>query len=183
MGQTGTGKSRLVRRIVSRLKRVIIADYMAEYTDLAEPITLEELAALAPKLTNPGAAFQYAVIGEPNDLIESCRAAWAIGRCMMVIEEIDMHCKGHFLPQDINGLVQTGRHRAVSLIGVSRNPAAIPKQFLAQSSARISFRQTEPRHIDYMYQYGFDREALKTLQRDHFLLVGETSLLDGDLKS
>lgn len=164
-------------------RRVIIADYNAEYLrdeygePFADPMRIDEAAALVSKLEDPGEPFRIAIIGTPDEIIEAARVAWAVGRCLLVIEEIDMYCRGAILPEDINGLVQVGRHRGVSLVGCSRNPAAIPKQFLSQSNCRISFRQTEPRHLQALREYGFDEAHIKTLSKGRFLMVGESNIL------
>ena len=96
---------------------------------------------------------------------------------MLIIEELDMFTKGHYLPDDINALVQVGRHRAISLIGVSRNPASLPKQFLAQCNLRVSFKQTEPRHLKALEEYGFDVNLIPGLNVGQFTTVGDSRLL------
>lgn len=183
MGQSGQGKTYLTKRLITHHRRVFIADWNAEYienddgTQYAEPMDIQTAGALASKLSNPKEAFRIAIVGSQDEIIESARVAWSVGQCLLVIEEIDMYCRGHMLPPDINGIVQVGRHRAVSLFGISRNPAAIPKQFLSQSDCRVSFRQTEPRHLKALEEYGFNAENVKSLDKGTYLKTGESNLL------
>lgn len=175
---SGYGKTRLTQAFLKPLNRVLVLDYNQEYDAHGfEPLSIAEAGdrlLTEHRRWRAEPSLRWAIQGAPDDIIEGTRVAWRLGFCLLVIEEIDIHCRGPWLPDDLFRLVTMGRHRAVSLVGISRNAASVPKQFSAQRSTIVTFRQTEPPHLLAIRDYGFDPAVVQTLGRDEYLVAGDS---------
>jgi hypothetical protein len=78
-----------------------------------------------------------------------CRIIYEVGNLMFVAEEVDQATSAGFAGREFGQLLRRGRHRKVSMIGITRRPAEIPRELTANAGRIISFRATEPTDVQY----------------------------------
>jgi len=63
-----------------------------------------------------------------------CRIIRAIGNCKIVVEELNEVTTPNRAPPDWKWLCSRGRHRGVTIIGLSQRPASVDKDFIGNST-------------------------------------------------
>jgi hypothetical protein len=145
MGGSGSGKSTFIKREIARIKpkRLIIFDVMHEYGDHGQPVKLcGEMARLAKQAS-------FKLIFQPNSRsIESqfdfvCRLAFALGDCMLVVEELNRVTEATRSPPAWQDCTSRGRHKGLIIYGASQRPAGVDKDFFSNAtrvrSGRVNF--------------------------------------------
>jgi ABC-type oligopeptide transport system ATPase subunit len=145
MGGSGSGKSTFIKREIARIKpkRLIIFDVMHEYGDHGQPVKLcSEMARLAKQAS-------FKLIFQPNSRsIESqfdfvCRLAFALGDCMLVVEELNRVTEATRSPPAWQDCTSRGRHKGLIIYGASQRPAGVDKDFFSNAtrvrSGRVNF--------------------------------------------
>lgn len=90
-----------------------------------------------------------------------CDVCVQLGNMILFIDELDMEVTLHTLPDELNYLIQYGRHHNMDVVGVSRSPAVIPKQVTSNATERHIYRVREANHLQYFYQCGLPREVME----------------------
>ena len=67
-----------------------------------------------------------------------------------MIEELDFYCSATRQQTYIERILRYGRHQYLNIIGISRRAAEVPRTITSQADAVVSFRQQEPRDIQYL---------------------------------
>lgn len=153
VGQKGSGKSSLVRRLVAEMQRAVVLDPMAEYSD---GIVFECYADLHTFLRERHAG-QWRCIcrfQDDGEYAEAVALALEVGACTVVVEEMNFFLSVQSAPDPFVRLFRYGRHRSVSIVAVAQRCAEIPRLFTAQADVVYSFRQVEPRDIEYLGKLG-----------------------------
>lgn len=137
LGASGTGKSHYLKSLIAKAKRALVWDMEDEYTDL-EAVTVQ---ALPGRLHRAGqGAFKVRVIPSTDaaqrqiefDLF--CRTAMAIGKLLMLAEELRFVTQPSKAPAGWASVTLRGRKRGVKVIGASQRPASIDKDFLGNAT-------------------------------------------------
>lgn len=138
MGGSGAGKSSFVKGELARRKpaRLMIWDFMREYGDHGHVVrtTTELLQAVSGK--------RFAVVFEPSQDPSTakkqfdvfCRAAHAIGDVVMVAEELSFVTTASKAPVGWSMCTLTGRHKGMTIYGLSQRPAAVDKNFWSNAT-------------------------------------------------
>jgi len=153
LGRKGSGKSTLARQIVARLSRVVVLDPLAEYPAARCRSVAELLSFMDVK--HHAATFRVACTFDDMDDYETAiGVAREVGKLWIVIEELNFFIDCWSRDKPYLDLVRFGRHEGVSILMVAQRAAEVPKLFTSQSDAIVSFRQTEPRDLDYLARIG-----------------------------
>jgi DNA helicase HerA-like ATPase len=148
-GTKGSGKSTLVKAILEEHDRVFVFDTLGEY-ELAVRFGMEAcLAACASAEKSRAFAYSFRLQNTEDylDLMEVC---YELPGTLLVLEETSFYCSPASLPAELSTLVRYGRHREIDQIYVARRPSEIHRDLTAQSDIIVSFRQQEPRDIQYL---------------------------------
>jgi len=141
IGASGSGKSLWVKSNIIRSKlvrsRLLVWDYMREYGAL----TAQQVADI-PALVELVRAKRFAVAFQPSFEAKArarqfdhfCRAAYALGDCAMVVEELSFVTMPSFAPPAWSMVTCTGRHKGLTVVGCSQRPAQIDKNFFGNCS-------------------------------------------------
>lgn len=145
MGGTGSGKSTFVKKEIKRLKprRLIIFDVMHEYGAYGVIVNkLSEAVALCRQKS-------FAIIYQPSsrDLREKfnfvCKLAFQTGDMVFIIEELNRLTMPTRAPENWQDCTSRGRHKGITIYGVSQRPASLDKDFFSNATkirtGRVNF--------------------------------------------
>jgi DNA helicase HerA-like ATPase len=173
-GKKGSGKTTLVKRSASFLSRVVIFDPLSEYAD---GVVISDAASLAEYLrVNHAGKFKIIFRAEDDQVFSeafyACRNMYDM---TIIIEEVDNFCSPYDIEENLRGIIRYGRHRQLSIIGVSRRPAEVSRHLTAQADCIISFIQNEPRDIAYLKSRlsNEDCEQIKSLPEYQYHVFGD----------
>ena len=151
-GKRGSGKSYLAKQLMLHQWRSLIYDTLGEYTD---GIVIESYSALC-KFWKNVYRNKFRIIYQPLDpegeFEKVCELIWECGNITFLVEEIDAFCSPQSLCLPFKAIIQRGRHKDITLIGVTQRPANIARLITAQAKKMYIFNTTEPRDIDYFRQ-------------------------------
>jgi hypothetical protein len=171
LGKKGSGKSALVKRIIDRIDHVIIFDPMHEYggvfyqsitelRNMSENIICESFIELVTAIKCLTVRPKYRIIFRAvnDDEAEGFMQIMnKVNNYTLVLEECDIYTDSHYIHSEISNLIKYGRHFNRSLIWVSRSPFEINRFLTRQTDILISFLQTEPRDIEYLSNFIFNK--------------------------
>lgn len=179
LGMKGSGKSTLAGEIIKEYPRVLILDAYGEYTEYPKvkvteggPNTVTELLFVRydKKFT------VVAMIVSREEALNVLAVAFEIPDLLIVLEEASLYTSPHELPNEIATILRYGRKRQISMIVIARRPSEISRELTAQSDLLVTFRQTEPRDIEYLRaRMGEDADNAPTLPDYKVLVAGDRS--------
>ncbi len=172
-GQRGSGKSYWVKNFIKTLPRCFIYDSLGEYEGDQRFLNCDAIIdfliqdELKPQF--------FTAIFDPynhEDFPYFCRIMLARGDMYVVIEEIDLFTSPLNTPPELMKLIKYGRHYGIQIIGISRRPAEVSRQFTAQSTRFVIFGQREPRDLQYFRSViGTQADQIPALDIGHHLDV------------
>lgn len=187
LGKKGSGKTSYVKGKLLDYKRLVIFDFNREYSGyyvVSNPSQLIEVLKL-----NFENEFQVCYQPSPEMAIDEhftflSEAIFTMRNMVFLCEEIDLVSGAGDMPDGLKKIINYGRHRQISLIGLSRRAHKVPRDLTANADKIITFTQYEPRDIKYLSEYMGDEAAtrvqtLKRTETDAEFLEWE----EGELKS
>jgi len=178
LGKTGSGKSTLAKKIIATYDRVVVFDPLSEYHG---GLVVEDFSDLVRyfETQSPDSfflvcRFRGSTLDETEQIYDyAARACDEIGNLLLVIEEAEMFLNSRNETSYINNLISFGRHKHISILAIGRRPVEIAIRLRAQFTSIFSFRQTEPRDLQYLEAWDFDAGELMNLEAFQFATVGE----------
>ena len=156
MGKKGSGKSFFVKKAIPSIKRIIVIDPLYEYSG-----TICENWTDVIDYLNEFKANDFRAIYRPQndeDVEDFLLIINTVNDYTLVAEEVDMFCSPHDIHPELLKLTKYGRHYKRSLLWLSRNPFEVNRFMTRNCDNLITFRQTEPRDLDYLKRYGFNKK-------------------------
>lgn len=168
LGKTGSGKSCLFRDLINKQKRFIIFDTLSEYKthSPAFPAVFIETIGELSEYLHRNFYNNYRIVFDPSDpdrmLKNSCgvdlgkvsevffELCNSLNDVTIGIEELAYYVNANYAPEGLRKIVRFGRHARISLFATTQRPRDIPPIVRAQITKLISFRQHEPRDIDWI---------------------------------
>lgn len=131
-GGTGTGKSAWVKQQIARAARCIVWDITGEYGRVGF-VSLYTASDLIAALKRPQGRFAF--VPRDTSLFDFfCRAAYAWGRCVVVVEELaDVTTPGK-APPGWGVILRRGRHRSLTVYGITQRPAESDKTIIGNAT-------------------------------------------------
>jgi DNA helicase HerA-like ATPase len=183
-GKTGSGKSTLFRKMLADKKRLIIFDTISEYQELAPPFPALHISSLHILydclaknhhknfriVFDPEDPEQSIALNDGNQITvfeEACKLVYThLDNLIIGIEEISNFMTGTKVPEYLRKIVRFGRHSSISIYATTQRPADVHPLIRAQMTKLISFKQHEPRDIDWLRQViGEQAPSLKDLEQ------------------
>jgi DNA helicase HerA-like ATPase len=164
-GKKGYGKTELTKtKIIPKYNRVVILDSLGfEYPFLSSNTISEFGENIEKNVQRDNFVLTYNPLD--NHEAEFFKICLVLSDCLIVIEEADLFCTTAQIDDSLNRLIRYGRHRNLDLVLISRRPAEVHRNVTAQSDIIISFRQTEPRDLEYFKKISENWESLKELKK------------------
>lgn len=152
IGKRGSGKSYLVQKMITNCRRLLIYDIMSEYNDgiVFGTETYRDLCTFWLMVHKRGFRLVYRPIQPKKEIADLASAVFALGDMTFVVEEIDSVCTAYDLPETFSRLIARGRHRNITLIGVTPAPFGIHRDLTRQAKEIYVFNTKEPRDRDYL---------------------------------
>jgi len=159
LGMKGSGKSTKAREVIREHRRKIWIDPMFEHSD---GVIVENFNDLV-KYVEPLRHTSYSVIlrtttdGEAEKLITLLTRGQPgqslLPGATVMIDELDKLCSPTSVPEGIRRLANYGRHFGVNVIGVSRRPKSIARDFTANADRIIIGKIQEPSDLKYIEEF------------------------------
>jgi len=176
-GRKGSGKTTLVAEISEDFRRVYAFDSMGEYDETRGFEVCYGLAECARRMVEAARLplFRLSLrVDRTEDFLKLLRIAYEVPDSLLVVEETSLYCSPSKLPDDLSRLVRYGRHRKLNIVFVARRPSEIHRELTAQSDVIVTFRQHEPRDVDYLKSFIGPRvEGVSRLPEYHVLAFGD----------
>lgn len=181
-GKTGTGKSRLVKKLRATYDRSIVLDPHEEY----DGTIFFDFISFNSYISEHRDDRQFSIVcrfADETDIDYLFRSIWWVGDVTFIVEESNLFLDPRSKNDGFLKLTSQGRHVRVSLLCVSQRVPELPISFRAQKHTIVTFRQEEPYDLDMLELYGFDSEKVANLESSqgsseliygrHYLTVGE----------
>jgi hypothetical protein len=182
LGQRGTGKSYLADYLISQYQRYIIFDTLGEYSNGVVCDSLEQFKELFAKVYSGNFKIIYQPLNPAVDFDYLCDVVYSCGDLVFLVEEIDTFCTPQEISNNFANIIQRGRHKNITLIGVSQRPYGIHRLITSQAKTIYSFIHREPRDIDYLKAFiGDEAEKIKELKQYEFLKWDNGAITIGKL--
>ena len=155
IGKRGSGKSVLVKHMIRNERRLMIYDIMGEYQN-GIVFGAEDFVPYL-KFWRRFYRSKFRMIYRPIKPLEEIEVisglVYELGNVCFLVEEIDCYCSTHKISDSLAAIVQRGRHKNITLIGITQRPYGINRLLTSQAKEIYIFSTNEPR----------DREYLRTL--------------------
>ncbi len=171
-GQRGQGKTTYLKDQIGLCNRVVIFDLLGEFTDYDTAYNLREFFEMLSEDKEEN--FFVLNFYDPKTSEENfhvvCEAINRLQDIMFVVDEIDYFCSTHNTPKQFDEIVKRGRHQSLQLMVATRRPHEIPPIIRSQVSQLITFRQIEPRDLEYLGSIiALPGEDISKLQDFHYI--------------
>lgn len=154
-GKRGSGKSYLAEKLIREERRLVVYDVMSEYQDgiVFGPETIKGFVIFWLMFYRDCFRIIYRPIKPLEEIEVLSDLVFALGNCCFLVEEIDCYCSAYKIDDSFASIIQRGRHKNITLIGITQRPFGIHRLLTSQAKEIYIFSTNEPR----------DREYLRTL--------------------
>lgn len=155
LGKRGSGKSYLANKLIENHHRLFIFDTLSEYEQgvVFGTENWELCLEFWRKVYRDNFRLVYRPIDPEAEIDEICELLFELGNVTFLVEEIDCYCTAYKIPPAFAHIIQRGRHKNITLIGVTQRPFGVHRLLTSQAKEIYVFNTNEPR----------DREYLRTL--------------------
>ena len=152
IGKRGSGKSYLAKQMIRDHRRLLVYDIMSEYTEgvVFGSEKHSEFCTFWLMVHKRDFRLIYRPVQPKPEIEEIAKAVFALGDMTFVVEEIDSICTSYDLPEPFSWLIARGRHRNITLIGVTPAPFGIHRDLTRQAKDIYVFSTNEPRDRIYL---------------------------------
>lgn len=151
-GKRGSGKSYLARKLIENESRLLIFDTMSEYNEGIVFCTedYQQFCEFWKQVYIHPFRIIFRPL-KPDDEIEQIgRLVYALGNMCFVVEEIDCYVPTFNISESFAHIIQRGRHKNITLIGITQRPYGINRLLTSQAKEIYVFSTNEPRDREYL---------------------------------
>lgn len=154
-GKRGSGKSYLAGKLIENESRLVVFDAMSEYENgvVFGTEDYSEFHEFWREVYRGRFKLIYRPISPQMEIGRICELVYCLGNCCFLVEEIDCYCTAYQISDSFAAVIQRGRHKNITLIGITQRPYGINRLLTSQAKEIYVFNTNEPR----------DREYLRTL--------------------
>lgn len=176
LGQRGSGKSFLCKKLQEIYPRIIVFDSLMEYTDGLIANSFQKFCELILKTSNEK---QFKIIyrfslenSEKNidEFNQALRILYYRSSVCIIVEEVQNFSSAHMMPHWMKQCLLTGRHRKLSMIFTTQRPAEMHKTIISQSTHLFCGQIHEKNDVVYLSNVlNNHAHMLKNLAKREFL--------------
>jgi hypothetical protein len=151
-GKRGSGKSFLAKRLISKELRFIIFDTIGEYNQgvIFGTEQYDQLMQFWQRTYRRPFRLVYQPIDPDAEIELIAELIYTLGNVTFVVEEIDCFCGSHQIAFSFKQIIQRGRHKNITLIGITQRPFGIHRLLTSQAKELYIFNTNEPRDREYL---------------------------------
>ena len=151
-GKRGSGKSYLANKLIENTKQLLIYDTLCEYTNgvVFDTEHREDFLRFWGERYRRPYRLIYQPLNPDQEIEEIAELVFAIGNITFLVEEIDCYCSSFQIDPSFAHIVQRGRHKNITLIGVTQRPYGINRLLTSQAKEIFIFNTNEPRDREYL---------------------------------
>jgi DNA helicase HerA-like ATPase len=152
LGKRGTGKSYLANKLIQSERRLLIYDTLSEYETgvIFDTEHAEQFKEYWRHVYRRNFRLIYRPLNPEAEIDEIAELVFALGDMTLLVEEVDCYCTSYQISDAFAHIVQRGRHKNISLIGVTQRPFGIHRLLTSQAKEIYVFGTNEPRDRDYL---------------------------------
>jgi len=151
-GKRGTGKSYLANKLILSERRLLIYDTLSEYEAgvIFDTEHAEQFKEFWRHVYRRNFRLVYRPLNPEQEIDEIAELVFALGDMTFLVEEVDCYCTSYQISDAFAHIIQRGRHKNISLIGVTQRPFGINRLLTSQAKEIYVFGTNEPRDRDYL---------------------------------
>lgn len=150
LGKRGSGKSFLVKKLIEKEPRLFVFDTLSEYEMGVVFENEKNLVAFWRTVYRRNFRLVYRPLIPDEEIKSACRLVYTLGNLCFVVEEIDCYCSSFQIDENFAHVIQRGRHKNITLIGITQRPYGINRLLTSQAKEIYIFSTNEPRDRDYL---------------------------------
>lgn len=149
-GKRGSGKSYLAQKLIETESRLIVFDTLSEYTGGVVFEKYENFLGFWREHYQQPFRLIYRPLQPDQEIEEIAALVYALGDVTFLVEEIDCYCTAFQISESFAHVIQRGRHKNITLIGITQRPYGINRLLTSQAKEIFIFSTNEPRDRDYL---------------------------------
>ena len=151
-GKRGTGKSYLAGKLIEAERRLLIYDTLSEYENgvIFTTEQREQFFEYWRHVYRRNFRLVYRPLNPQDEIDEIAELVFSLGDMTFLVEEVDCYCTSFQISDAFAHIIQRGRHKNISLIGVTQRPFGIHRLLTSQAKEIYVFGTNEPRDRDYL---------------------------------
>ena len=151
-GKRGTGKSYLANKLIEREKHLVVFDTLSEYESgvVFDAEAAEQFREFWRHVYRGNFRLIYRPLNPDQEIDDIAELVFALGDMTFLVEEVDCYCTSWQISEAFAHIVQRGRHKNISLIGVTQRPYGIHRLLTSQAKEIYVFGTNEPRDREYL---------------------------------
>jgi len=152
LGKRGSGKSYLANKLLESERRFLVFDTLSEYTNgvVFNAEDKEGLDEFWGQVYRTSYRLVYRPLNPDAEIERIADLVYTLGNTTFLVEEIDCYCSPYQISKSFAHIVQRGRHKNITLIGVSQRPYGIHRLLTSQAKEIYVFATNEPRDREYL---------------------------------
>jgi len=151
-GKRGSGKSYLANKQIESESRFVIFDTISEYENgvVFGVENYDKLLEFWRTVYNQNFRIIYRPIKPKEEIEQIGELVYILGNCCFLVEEIDCYCSPYQISDNFAAIIQRGRHKNITLIGITQRPFGIHRLLTSQAKEIYVFNTNEPRDREYL---------------------------------
>jgi DNA helicase HerA-like ATPase len=151
-GKRGTGKSYLAAKLIEAERRLLIYDTLSEYENgvIFDTEQAGQFNEFWRHVYRRNFRLIYRPLNPQDEIDEIAELVFALGDMTFLVEEVDCYCTSYQISDAFAHIIQRGRHKNISLIGVTQRPFGIHRLLTSQAKEIYVFGTNEPRDREYL---------------------------------
>jgi len=151
-GKRGTGKSFLAGKLIEAERRLLTYDTLSEYESgvIFGTEQAEQFKEYWKHVYRKNFRLIYRPLNPQDEIDEIADLVFALGDMTFLVEEVDCYCTSYQISDAFAHIIQRGRHKNISLIGVTQRPFGIHRLLTSQAKEIYVFGTNEPRDREYL---------------------------------
>jgi len=152
IGKRGSGKSYLAYKLIEKEQRLVVFDIMSEYENgvIFDGEDYECFLTFWRRVYRGSFRLIYRPLNPDAEIDRICELVFKAGNLCFLVEEIDCYCSSHRISDFFASVIQRGRHKHITLIGVTQRPYGIHLLLKSQAKEAYIFNTNEPRDREYL---------------------------------
>lgn len=152
VGKRGSGKSYLAGKLIEAETRLVVFDTMGEYTNgvVFGPENYHDFLEFWRRCYRGNFRLIYQPLNPAEEIDRIADLVYYVGNVCFLVEEVDAFCGPYQISDAFAAVIQRGRHKNITLIGITQRPFGVNRLLTSQAKEVYVFSTNEPRDREYL---------------------------------